>query len=92
MSDILGKLSLQDGAHLWISKLDKPLVGTQPAIGYIKILLASLLGVSAREDILQKAGPFPYVVTAVNDPELFSTNTSQLWGALRDVFPTRSSQ
>lgn len=61
-------------------------------MGYIKILLASLLGVSAREEILQKARLFPYVVTAVNDPELFSTNRGQMWGALRDVFPTRSSQ
>ncbi|KAL6470559.1 hypothetical protein MHYP_G00216780 [Metynnis hypsauchen] len=73
MSDILEKLpTLQDGAYPWISKLEEIMVGTQPAIGDIKRLLANLLGVPAMEEILQKAGLDRYVGTAVNDPELFS--------------------
>ncbi|KAL6459480.1 hypothetical protein MHYP_G00329520 [Metynnis hypsauchen] len=85
-SDIIKKLStLQDGAHPWISKLEEIMVGTQPAIGDIKRLLANLLGVPAMEEILQKAG---LVGTAVNDPELFSANRSRVWRALRDTFPT----
>ncbi|KAI4889746.1 hypothetical protein NFI96_019342, partial [Prochilodus magdalenae] len=55
MSDILEKLpSLQDGAHPWISKLEEILVGTQPAVGDIKRLLANLLGVPATEEIFRR--------------------------------------
>ncbi|KAL6475707.1 hypothetical protein MHYP_G00167470 [Metynnis hypsauchen] len=89
MSDILEKLpTLQDGAHPWISKLEEIMVGTQPAIGDIKRLLANLLGVPAMEEILQKAGLDRYVGTAVNDPELFSANRGRVWRALRDTFLT----
>lgn len=40
------------------------------------------------EEILQEAGLFRYVATAVNDPELFSAHRGWFWGALRDVFLT----
>ncbi|KAI4891645.1 hypothetical protein NFI96_002986 [Prochilodus magdalenae] len=54
MSDILEKLpTLQEGAHPWISKLEELMVGTQPAVGDIKRLLANLLGVPAMGEILQ---------------------------------------
>ncbi|KAI4895565.1 hypothetical protein NFI96_031237, partial [Prochilodus magdalenae] len=73
MSDILEKLpTLQEGAHPWISKLEELMVGTQPAVGDIKRLLANLLGVPAMGEILQKAGLGRYVGTAVNDAELFA--------------------
>ncbi|XP_049900244.1 uncharacterized protein LOC126390132 [Epinephelus moara] len=89
MSDILEKLpTLQDGAYPWISKLEELMVGTQPAIGDMKRLLANLLGVPAMEEILQKAGLNRYVGTAVNDPELFAATRSRMWRALRDTFPT----
>ncbi|KAL6491476.1 hypothetical protein MHYP_G00018210 [Metynnis hypsauchen] len=89
MSDILEKLpTLQDGAYPWISKLEEIMVGTQPAIGDIKRLLANLLGVPAMEEILQKAGLNRYVGTAVNDPELFSAIRGRMWRALRETFPT----
>ncbi|KAL6473216.1 hypothetical protein MHYP_G00194040 [Metynnis hypsauchen] len=89
MSDILEKLpTLQSGAYPWISKLEEIMVGTQPAIGDIKRLLANLLGVPAMEEILQKAGLDRYVGTAVNDPELFSAIRGRMWRALRETFPT----
>ncbi|KAI3360412.1 hypothetical protein L3Q82_002253 [Scortum barcoo] len=89
MSDILEKLpTLQDGAHPWISKLEEIMVGTQPAIGDMKRLLANLLGVPAMEEILQRAGLHRYVGTAVNDPELFAANRGRMWKALKDTFPT----
>ncbi|KAI3374233.1 hypothetical protein L3Q82_006083 [Scortum barcoo] len=89
MSDILEKLpTLQDGAHPWISKLEEIMVGTQPAIGDIKRLLANLLGVPAMEEILLKAGLHRYVGTAVNDPELFAANRGRMWRSLKDTFPT----
>ncbi|KAI3367263.1 hypothetical protein L3Q82_008150 [Scortum barcoo] len=89
ISDILEKLPiLQDGAHPWISKLDEVLVGTQPAMGDIKRLLASLLGVPAMEEVLVKAGLNRYVATAVNDPELFAANRGRMWIALRETYPT----
>ncbi|KAL6455123.1 hypothetical protein MHYP_G00364300 [Metynnis hypsauchen] len=89
MSDILEKLpTLQDGAYPWISKLEEIMVGTQPAIGDIKRLLANLLGVPAMEEILQKAGLKRYVGTAVNDPELFSVIRGRMWRTLRNTFPT----
>ncbi|KAE8299708.1 hypothetical protein D5F01_LYC02121 [Larimichthys crocea] len=57
MSDILEKLpTLQDGAHPWISKLEEIMVGTHMAVGDIKKLLASLLGIAGMEELLQKAG------------------------------------
>ncbi|KAE8282237.1 hypothetical protein D5F01_LYC19636 [Larimichthys crocea] len=57
MSDILEKLpTLQDGAHPWISKLEELMVGTHMAVGDIKKLLASLLGIAGMEELLQKAG------------------------------------
>ena len=88
MSDILEKLpSLQDGAHPWISKLKEVLLGTQPATGDIKRLLASLLEVPAVEGILLKAGLNQYVMTTVNDPELFAASRDQMWTSLRDTFP-----
>lgn len=89
MTDILEKLpTLQDGAHAWISKLEEILVGTQPAMGDMKRLLASLLGIPAMEEILQKAGLQRYIDTAVNDPELFSAHRGRFWTALRETFPT----
>ncbi|XP_049338481.1 uncharacterized protein LOC111191565 [Astyanax mexicanus] len=89
MSDVLEKLpTIQDGAYPWISKLEEIMVGTQPAIGDIKRLLANLLGVPAMEEILQKAGLDRYVGTAVNDPELFSAVRGRMWRAVRDTFPT----
>ena len=89
MSDILEKLpTLQSGAHPWITKLEEILIGTQPAIGDIKRLLANLLGVPAMEEILQKAGLNWYVGTSVNDPELFAANRARVWRALKDTFPT----
>ena len=89
MSDTLEKLpTLQDGAHPWISKLEEIMIGTQPAIGDIKRLLANLLGVPAMEEILQKGGLNRYVGTAVYDPELFAANRGRVWRALRDTFPT----
>ncbi len=78
MTDILEKLPiLQDGAHPWISKLDDALVGIQPAIGDIKRLLASLLGLPMMEEIPEKAGLQRYVGTAVNDPELFEAGCGE---------------
>ena len=89
MSDILEKLpTLQDGAHPWISKLEEVMIGTQPAKGDIKRLLANLLGVHAMEEILQKGGLHRYVGTAVYDPELFAANRGKVWRALKDTFPT----
>ncbi|KAI4884634.1 hypothetical protein NFI96_014245, partial [Prochilodus magdalenae] len=89
MSDILEKLPThQDGAHPWILKLEEVLVGTQPAVGDIKRLLANLLGLPAIEEFLQKAGLDRYVGTAVNDPEQFSANRGRVWRSLRDTFPT----
>ncbi|CAJ1053307.1 uncharacterized protein LOC118470224 isoform X1 [Xyrichtys novacula] len=89
MSDILEKLpTLQEGAHPWISKLEEIMVGWQPAMGDIKRLLASILGVPAMEEILQRAGLNRYAGTAVNDPELFAACRARMWRSLRDVFPT----
>ncbi|CAJ1053460.1 uncharacterized protein LOC118470224 isoform X1 [Xyrichtys novacula] len=89
MSDILEKLpTLQEGAHPWISKLEEIMVGWQPAMGDIKRLLASILGVPAMEEILQRAGLNRYAGTAVNDPELFAACRARMWRSLKDVFPT----
>ncbi|KAM3624267.1 uncharacterized protein V6R79_021278 [Siganus canaliculatus] len=89
MTDIMNKLpNLQDGAHPWISRLEEALVGTQPAMGDIKRLFASLLGVPAMEDILERAGLQRYVATSVHDPELLVANKGLLWRALRDIYPT----
>ena len=89
MSDILEKLPiLQDGAHPWTSKVDEALVGTQPAMGDIKKLLASILGVPAMDEILEKAGLRRHIGTAVNDPELFAAHRGRMWRALRETFPT----
>ncbi|KAI4896101.1 hypothetical protein NFI96_026134, partial [Prochilodus magdalenae] len=89
MTDIHEKLpTLQDGAHPWILKLEEILVGTQPAIGDIKRLLANLLGDPAMDEILQKAGLDRDVGTAVNDSELFSANRGWVRRSLSDTFPT----
>lgn len=89
MSAILEKLpTLQDGAHPWISKLEEIMVGTHPAVGDIKRLLANLLGVPAMEEILQKAGLNQHVGTAVKDSELFAARRGRMWRALKDTFPT----
>ncbi|XP_037622966.1 uncharacterized protein LOC119486724 [Sebastes umbrosus] len=80
MSDILEKLpTLQDGAYPWISKLEEITVGTHLAMGDVKRLLASLLGVTGMDEILQKAGLDRYVGTAVNDSELFAAHRGQMW-------------
>ncbi|XP_054862101.1 uncharacterized protein LOC118471119 [Amphiprion ocellaris] len=89
VSDILEQLqTLQDGAYPWISKLEEVLVGTQPAMGDIKRLLASLLGVPVMEEILQQVGLNRYVATVVNDADLFAASRGRMWRALRDTFPT----
>ena len=89
MSDIFEKLpTLQDGAYPWISKLEEIMVGTYIAMGDVKKLLASLLGVTGMEEILQRAGLNRYVGTAVNDSELFVAHRGLMWRALRETFPT----
>ncbi|CAJ1050808.1 hypothetical protein L3Q82_002253 [Xyrichtys novacula] len=89
MSDILEKLpALQEGPHPWILKLEEIMVGWQPAMGDIKRLLASIFGVPAMEEILQRAGLNRYAGTAVNDPELFAASRARMWRSLRDTFPT----
>lgn len=72
MTDVMDKLPpLQDGAHLWISRLEEALVGMQPAMGDIKRLLASLLGVPAMEEILERAGLQRYIATSFHDLNFF---------------------
>ncbi|KAM3611919.1 uncharacterized protein V6R79_025872 [Siganus canaliculatus] len=89
LSDILEKLPiLQNGAHPWIATLEELMVGTHPATGDIKRLLANLVGVPAMEELFDKAGIARYVATSVNDSELFAANRGRLWGALRETFPT----
>jgi len=89
MSNIIEKLpTLQDGAHSWTAKLDEIMVGTHFAMGDIKRLLATLLGIPAMEEILQRAGLNQYVGTAVNDAELLAANRARMWRALKDAFPT----
>ncbi|KAE8278128.1 hypothetical protein D5F01_LYC23801 [Larimichthys crocea] len=89
MSEIMEKLpTLQDGAHPWTSKLDEILVGTQPAMGDIKKLLASLLGVAVMDELLEKAGLQRYIGTTINDPELFAAHRGRMWRALKETYPT----
>ncbi|KAM3612829.1 uncharacterized protein V6R79_015327 [Siganus canaliculatus] len=89
LSDILEKLPiLQNGAHPWIAKLEELMVGTHPATGDIKRLLANLVGVPAMEELFDKARLARYVATSANDSELFAANRGRLWGALRETFPT----
>lgn len=89
MSNILEKLPIiQDGAHPWIAKLEEIMIGSQPAMGDIKRLLANLLGVHGMGEILEKAGLARYVGTAVNDSELFAASRGRLCRALKETFPT----
>jgi len=89
MSNILEKLPIiQDGAHPWIAKLEEIMIGSQPAMGDIKRLLANLVGVHGMGEILQKAGLMRYVGTAVNDSELFAASRGRLCRALKETFPT----
>lgn len=89
MTDVMDKLpSLQDGAYPWIAKLEEALVGTQPAMGDIKRLLASLLGVPAMEEVLERAGLQRYITTSIHNPELFAANRGCLWRTLRNMYPT----
>lgn len=59
-------------------------MGTQPAVGDIKRLLANLIGVAAMEEILQKAGMPCFIATAVNDAELFSAHRGCIWGSVEE--------
>ena len=89
MTDIMEKLpSIQDGAYPWIAKLDEALIGTQPAVGDIKRLLANLVGVPAMEEVFERAGLQRYTGTSIHDPELFAANRGRLWKALKDTYPT----
>ncbi|KAL7886782.1 hypothetical protein AOLI_G00045030 [Acnodon oligacanthus] len=82
------KARMETAMEIQRIKLEEIMVGTQPAIGDIKRLLANLLGVPTMEEILQKAGLNRYVGNAVNDPELFSANGGRVWRVLRDTFLT----
>lgn len=73
---------LQEGTHPWILKLEELLIGTQPAAEDIKRVLANLIGVSAMEELLQKAGTPRFIGTAVNDVELFSAHRRHFWGGI----------
>ncbi len=84
--------SLRDGANKWIASFEDETVGDMIAVGDIKVLLSKVLTKQEMEDILEDAGMKDAVGCEDYNGQSLNTYPAELWGTLRDRFPTKISK
>ncbi len=84
--------SLRDGANRWIAAFEDETVGDMIAVGDIKVLLSKVLTRQEMEDILEDTGMKDAVGCEDYNGQSLNTYRAELWGTLRDRFPTKMSK
>ncbi len=84
--------SLRDGANRWIVTFEDETVGDMITVGDIKLLLSKVLTRQEMEDILDDAGMKDAVGCEDYNGQSLNTDRAELWGTLRDKFPTKMSK
>ncbi len=84
--------SLRDGANRWIATFEDETVGDMIAVGDIKVLLTKVLTRQEMKDILEDAGMKDAVGCEDYTGQTLNTYRAELWGTLRDKFPTKMSK
>ncbi|KAJ8369274.1 hypothetical protein SKAU_G00093020 [Synaphobranchus kaupii] len=81
---------IQDGAAIWIRKLEEEMTGKTMALGDVKALLTKVVGKEQMLDIIDQAGYTGAEKSAV-DGRKFDQYRQRIWDSLRKAYPTRPS-
>ncbi|KAJ8369282.1 hypothetical protein SKAU_G00093100 [Synaphobranchus kaupii] len=81
---------IQDGAAIWIRKLEEEMMRKTMALGDVKALLTKVVGKEKMLDIIDQAGYTGAEKSAV-DGRKFDQYRQRIWDSLRKAYPTRPS-
>ncbi len=84
--------SLRVGANRWIATFEDETVGDMIAARDIKVLLSKVLTRQEMEDIPEGAGMKNAVGCEDYNRQSLNMYRAELWGTLRDKFPTKMSK
>ncbi len=85
-------LCLRYEANRWIDTFEDETVGDMIAVGDIKVLLSKVLTRLEMEDILEDSGMKDAVGWEDYNGQSLNMYHAELWGTLRDKFPTKMSK
>ncbi|KAJ8369490.1 hypothetical protein SKAU_G00095180 [Synaphobranchus kaupii] len=81
---------IQDGAAIWIRKLEEEMMGKMMALGDVKALLGKVVGREKMLDIIEQAG-YKGAEKSDVDGKQFDPYRQKIWDSLRKAYPTRPS-
>ncbi|KAJ8347159.1 hypothetical protein SKAU_G00285600 [Synaphobranchus kaupii] len=81
---------IQEGAAIWIRKLEEEMTGKTMALGDVKALLTKVVGKEKMLDIIENAG-YRGADKSTVDGRIFDQYRQKIWDSLRKAYPTRPS-
>ena len=82
---------LQEGAGIWIGKLESEMEGKRLAVGDVKSLLSRILTKETTTALLNKVALGGLMGNSLADELAFDTYRNQVWRCLRDTYPNAFS-
>ncbi|KAJ8375825.1 hypothetical protein SKAU_G00064050 [Synaphobranchus kaupii] len=83
-------VNIQEGAAIWIRKLEEEMTGKTTALGDVKALLTKVVGKEKMLDIIENAG-YRGADKSTVDGRIFDQYRQKIWDSLRKAYPTRPS-
>ncbi|KAJ8358531.1 hypothetical protein SKAU_G00150560 [Synaphobranchus kaupii] len=81
---------IQEGAAIWIRKLEEEMTGKTMALGDVKALLTKVVGKEQMLDLIESAG-YRGADKSTVDGRIFDQYRQKIWDSLRKAYPTRLS-
>ncbi|KAJ8353663.1 hypothetical protein SKAU_G00212300 [Synaphobranchus kaupii] len=81
---------IQEGAAIWIRKLEEEMTGKTMALGDVKALLTKVVGKEQMLDLIENAG-YRGADKSTVDGRIFDQYRQKIWDSLRKAYPTRPS-
>ncbi|KAJ8360966.1 hypothetical protein SKAU_G00174910 [Synaphobranchus kaupii] len=81
---------IQEGAAIWIRKLEEEMTGKTMALGNVKALLTKVVGKEQMLDLIENAG-YRGADKSTVDGRIFDQYRQKIWDSLRKAYPTRPS-
>ncbi|KAJ8333499.1 hypothetical protein SKAU_G00415070 [Synaphobranchus kaupii] len=81
---------IQEGAAIWIRKLEEEMTGKTLALGDVKALLTKVVGKEKMLDIIENAG-YRGADKSTVDGRIFDQYRQKIWDSLRKAYPTQPS-
>ncbi|KAJ8353260.1 hypothetical protein SKAU_G00208270 [Synaphobranchus kaupii] len=81
---------IQEGAAIWIRKLEEEMTGKTMALGDVKALLTKVVGKEKMLDLIENAG-YRGADKSTVDGRIFDQYRQKIWDSLRKAYPTRPS-